>query len=82
MQFTRELMKIDDQRSLVLWVDGNGNNSKDDVNKFVVCSYYDPAKPIGQQWCWGHYFDSLIEAMELCKRIEDWNVLHESKRNS
>lgn len=69
MQFTRELMKIDDQRSLILWVDGNDNDNKDDVNKFVVCSYYDPAKPIGQQWCWGHYFNSLYHAMDYVHEL-------------
>lgn len=56
-EFTVELMKIDERRSLVLWCYG-------DHKKFVVCSYYDPTKEVGTQWYWGHYFFDLKDAME------------------
>ena len=58
MEYTVELKKIDDRRSLILWVTPEGNK------KFVVCSFYDPKEPVGQQWCWGHYFTDLYEAVE------------------
>lgn len=56
-EYTVELKKIDDRRSLVLWVTPEGHK------KFVVCSWYDPGQPVGQQWSWGHYFTDLYEAI-------------------
>ena len=61
---TTELMKVNEFKSLILWIDGN-------INKYVVCSYYDPTKREGEQWCWGHYFHSLEDALEYvheCKK--------------
>lgn len=51
---TKELMKRG-HRSLVLWEHGT-------LSEFVVCSYYDPAKEEGSQWCWGHYFGDDLNA--------------------
>ena len=60
--YTVELKKVDDRRSLVLWVKPSGKK------QFVVCSFYHPWQPVGQQWDWGHYFESLDAALEY---IED-----------
>ena len=61
MEYTVELKKIDERRSLVLWVTPEGHK------KFVVCSFYDPKQPVGQQWCWGHYFTDIEDAIEYTK---------------
>lgn len=61
MQYTIELKKIDERRSLVLWMTPEGNK------KFVVCSFYDSKKPVGSQWSWGHYFTDLFDAVEYAK---------------
>lgn len=61
-EFTIELKKIDERRSLVLWMGQCG------AQKYVVCSYYDNTKPIGSQWCWGHYFTDLYEAVDYAKK--------------
>lgn len=61
MEYTVELAKFDLQHSLVLWV------SKTGIKQFVVCSYYDPEKPVGQQWSWGHYFWDLLDAVDYAK---------------
>ena len=63
-EYTIELKKIDKRRSLVLWVTPGGHK------KFVVCSYYDPEKPVGSQWCWGHYFEGLDSAIAYIKGEE------------
>lgn len=59
--YTVELSKLDGDRSLVLWVTERG------TKKYVVCSYYDPDKPVGQQWYWGHYFTDLWGAVDYAK---------------
>ena len=64
MEYTTELKKIDARRSLVLWEHPSGKK------EFVVCSYYDPEQPVGQQWCWGHYFKDLEAAIEYAKSAE------------
>ena len=61
MEYTVELKKIDDRRSLVLWVKPSGDK------QFIVCSFYDNKQPVGQQWSWGHYFTDLYEAVEYAK---------------
>ena len=61
-EFTIELKKIDERRSLVLWMSPRGNK------QYVVCSFYDEAKPVGSQWCWGHYFDDLWEAVDYARK--------------
>lgn len=33
------------------------------TSQFVVCSFYEPTKPFGDQWLWGHYFSTLESAM-------------------
>ena len=67
-EYTKELAKIDDRRSLVLWVieDAEGKTIK---QEYVVCSYYDATKPVGSQWCWGHYFRNLFNAVEYAEEI-------------
>ena len=62
-EFTMELAKIDDVRSIVLW---EYNGSK----KYVVCSHYDATQPVGQQWYWGHYFFNLFEAVDYAREVE------------
>lgn len=62
---TLELIKINSQRSLVLWIKSNGRK------EYVVCSYYDPTKEIGSQWYWGHYFFNLFDAVEYAKEIKE-----------
>lgn len=59
--FTMEIKKIDERRSLVLWVRENGSY------EFVVCSYYDATQPIGSQWSWGHYFNDIYEAVDYAR---------------
>lgn len=39
-EYTIELKKIDERRSLVLWICPDG------AKKYVVCSYYDETKPV------------------------------------
>lgn len=60
-EYTIELKKISDSKSLVLWATPEGNK------QFVVCSFYDQTQPVGQQWYWGHYFNDLFEAVEYAK---------------
>lgn len=67
-EYTLELAKFGDgsDRSLVVWVkDGK-------IINFLTCSYYQPDQPVGQQWCWGHYFDNLMDAV---------NFMNETKEN-
>lgn len=63
MEYTVELKKIDDRRSLVLWVTPEGHK------KFVVCSFYDQEEPVGSQWCWGHYFEDIMDAVAYAKEV-------------
>ncbi|MBE6121162.1 MAG: hypothetical protein E7190_00430 [Erysipelotrichaceae bacterium] len=58
MKQTFELHKFDNQHSLVLLIYPSGEK------EFVCCSFYDPEKPIGSQWEWGHYFDNLEDALK------------------
>lgn len=51
------LGKLDDRRSALVVKDGQ-------TTKYVVCSYYDPTKPEGSQWCWGHYFFEFAPFVE------------------
>lgn len=73
-EFTIELKKIDDRRSLVVWVTPGGNK------KFVVCSYYDHEKPVGSQWAWGHYFTDLWAAVEYAR--EETDNVHVSEKDA
>lgn len=61
MEYTVELKKIDERRSLVLWVKPEGRK------EYVVCSFYEPDQPVGQQWCWGHYFSDLWDAVDYAR---------------
>lgn len=61
-EYTIELKKIDARRSLVVWVTPEGHK------KYVVCSYYDHEKPVGEQWCWGHYFLDLWDAVDYARK--------------
>lgn len=54
---TMELAKVND-KSLVLWEKPSGNK------EYVVCSHYDSTKPVGNQWCWGHYFSDIFSATD------------------
>ena len=58
-----ELMRINNDRSLVLWVTPEGHK------RFVVCSFYDETLPMGQRWQWGHYFEDLISAVEYAREV-------------
>ena len=62
-EFTIELAKVDENRSLVVWV-------KDQGRKFVVCSYYDKSRPIGIKWDWGHYFDDIFDAVDYIRKVQ------------
>jgi hypothetical protein len=53
---TIELMKKG-SRSVVLWQTG-------ERRQFVTCTDFDPTKPEGSQWIWGHYFQSLVSAVD------------------
>lgn len=64
-EFTLELAKLDDRRSLVAWV------IDDQVHTFVVCSFYDPTKPVGQQWSWGHYFTDVFDAVRYATYMDE-----------
>ena len=63
--FTMELAKIDDSRSLILWQKTSGNK------EFVICTDYDPTKPIGSQWIWGHYFQNIVSAIRYAYNIPE-----------
>lgn len=66
MEKSIELMKHSNgQHSLVLWLREREGDGGLEVINIVVCSYYDPTKEFGSQWCWGHYFgkDGLQEAI-------------------
>ena len=54
---TTELARVND-KSLVLWEKPSGNK------EFVVCTDYDCNKPVGSQWCWGHYFTDVFDAVD------------------
>lgn len=60
---TIELEKIDERRSIVLWVHDSGRK------EFVVCSYFDETKPVGSQWSWGHYFQTLSCAVSYAEEV-------------
>ena len=57
-EYTVELARLKTDRSLVLWVKESGNK------EFVVCTDYDPNKPVGSQWIWGHYFWDVFSAVD------------------
>lgn len=57
MRVVKELCKLDDRRSALIIEDGT-------MTKYVVCSYYDPTRPEGSQWCWGHYFHEFKTFVE------------------
>ena len=66
MEKSIELMKHQNgQHSLVLWVKEREDGTINVLN-VVVCSYYDPSREFGSQWCWGHYFgkDGLEAAVK------------------
>ena len=37
---------------------------KRNTTEYCVCSYYDPNASEGNQWCWGHYFYTLEDAIK------------------
>ena len=55
--WSREIGKIDMRQSMVEILNENGTPVE-----WVVCSYYDPNRPFGSQWDWGHYFNSFAGA--------------------
>ena len=57
-----DLLEKKGDKSLVMWVKPSGNK------EFVVCSYYNSEKPVGSQWCWGHYFSTVTSAVEYLKK--------------
>lgn len=57
-EYTVSLADLNSGKSLVLWVKPSGRK------EFVVCTGYDPEKPIGEQWYWGHYFWDLFSAVD------------------
>jgi len=57
---TIELCRVGDKSVVVKLLDGM-------VKEYVVCSYYDGTKKYGDQWCWGHYFNDLVLAVEYFK---------------
>lgn len=65
MNVNVELMKVNERQSLVAKI----INGK--VHEYVVCSYFDPTQPDGSQWCWGHYFSNLENAMDYVARCQD-----------
>ena len=67
MERTIELVKVND-KSVVLWEHKSG------YKQYVVCSYYDGEKPIGAQWCWGHYFTDLFAAVDYIRETEHKEV--------
>lgn len=38
------------------------------VKEFVSCSYYNSSLPYGEQWMWGHYFETLESALAYWDR--------------
>lgn len=50
-----ELMKRGD-RSLVARLRDDNT-----VSEYVTCTDFNPDKPDGSQWCWGHYFGTNLE---------------------
>lgn len=63
-EYTTELMKINADQSLVLWTKPSG------TKQFVVCTDYNEEKPVGSQWCWGHYFFDIVSAVEYAKTLQ------------
>lgn len=68
-EYTIELKKVDDRRSIVLWMVENAEG-KVIKKEYVVCSYYDPTKEVGSQWYWGHYFHDLFNAVDYVKETK------------
>lgn len=54
---SRELLKLDNQRSLI-------EIKKANTTEYAIVSYYDDSKSEGNKWCWGHYFSSLENAIK------------------
>lgn len=54
---SRELLKLDNQRSLI-------EIEKANTTEYAIVSYYDDNKSEGNKWCWGHYFSSLENAIK------------------
>lgn len=54
---TRELLKLNERQSIV-------EIEKENSTEYCVCSYYDPDESVGNQWCWGHYFTTLENAIK------------------
>ena len=59
-KYTKELAKHGDI-SLVMYV---SEDDKGEHTQYVTCLWYDPTKPVGQQWDAGDYSRSLENAME------------------
>jgi hypothetical protein len=34
------------------------------ISQFVICKHYNPDEPYGNQWSWGHYFETLEKALD------------------
>lgn len=50
-----ELSRYDDKSFLVIM-------KGDIIVMFVTCTNYDKNKEYGNQWCWGHYFETFEDA--------------------
>lgn len=61
-EYTVSLATLSNDKSLVLWVKESGNK------EFVVCTDYDPEKPVGSQWIWGHYFWDIFSAVDYISK--------------
>lgn len=55
------ILTTNQKRSLTLIARLDGDLRLLDCQPFVVCFRYDP---INQDWGWGHYFDSLRDALD------------------
>lgn len=56
---TTLIKRIDGQHVII--------NRHTTFQKYVVCCNYDPNAPEGFQWDWGHYFDTLLDAVTYAK---------------
>lgn len=65
---SRELLKLNDQHSLVEIEKGNNI-------EYCVCSYYDESKPEGSKWSWGHYFLTMEHALKYAA-LECFSPVH------
>ena len=78
MDNTKEILKYNDRSVVEISTDGR-------VIKYATVTNYDPQKPVGTQWDWGHYYDiygGVTQEEALRKAILDLYNINENEISS